>query len=114
MIGFEKASSVALAISVGQVTDIELSNDDGRQQYEVDIREKEYEYDYEIDAFTGDVLEQDRDRLGDDDREMNQGAVDGTQAVPEDLIAAEEASEIALQQSNGGTIVELDLDDDDG
>ncbi|RAZ79459.1 PepSY domain-containing protein [Planococcus halotolerans] len=114
MIGFEKASSIALALSDGQVTDIELSDDDGRKQYEVEIRDKDHEYDYEIDAFTGDVLEQDRDRLDDDDdREMNQGGVDGTQAAPEDLIAAEEAFEIALQQSNGGTIVELDLDDDD-
>lgn len=115
MIGFEKASSIALAISDGQVTDVELSDDDGRKHYEVDIRDKDFEYDYDIDAFTGKVLEQDSDRLDDDDKgEKEQAGVDGTQAAAESLIAAEEASEIALQQSNGGTIVEFDLDNDDG
>ena len=58
LIGFEKATSIALGIAEGKVTDVELSEDGGRQEYEIEIHTAEYEYDFDIDAFTGEVLEQ--------------------------------------------------------
>src|SRR5690606_29050032 len=121
MIGFEKASAIALAIADGKVTDIELSEDDGRQEYEVEIRDAEYEYDFDIDAFTGDVVEQDRELLRDDDdskenanvnqndgqqsSESNQDNKDASKAV----ISADKAKEIALNETGAGNIVDLAL-----
>lgn len=115
LIGFDEASSIALELSDGKVIRAELDADDGRQQYEVEIQDTEYEYDYEIDALTGEVLEQDRDRLDDDDdREVNLVNSNGTQAAAENMISADQAQEIALKEAGAGQIVELDLDSDDG
>lgn len=111
MIGFEKAKSIALENSDGNVTGIELSLDEGKQHYEVEVQDKDYEYDFDIDAFTGEVLEEDRENL-DDDEKQQVGLENGAAAA--DLISAEKASEIALQEAGGGTIVELSLDNDDG
>ncbi|WP_281862962.1 PepSY domain-containing protein [Planomicrobium okeanokoites] len=114
LIGFDEASSIALELSDGKVIRAELDEDDGRQQYEVEIQDTEYEYDYEIDALTGEVLEQDRDRLDDDDdREVNLVNSNGTQAAAENMISADQAQEIALKEAGAGQIVELDLDSDD-
>lgn len=115
LIGFEKASSIALALSDGKVISTELDEDDGRQQYEVEIQDNDYDYDYEIDAFTGEVLERDRDRLDDDDdREVNLENRNSTQVAAGNMISAEQAAEIALKESGGGAVVELDMDSDDG
>ncbi len=111
MIGFEKAKSIALESSDGNVTGIELSLDEGKQHYEVEVQDKDYEYDYDIEAFTGEVLEEDRENL-DDDEKQEVGLENGTAAA--DLISAEKASEIALKETGGGTIVELGLDNEDG
>lgn len=122
MIGFEKASAIALAIADGKVTQIELGEDDGRQEYEVEIRDAEFEYDFDIDAFSGEVTEQVRERLNDDDRNsVNQetakaDAKKSNQAADnaKGIISADKAKEIALKESGGGKIVDFELDSDDG
>ncbi|MCM3610637.1 PepSY domain-containing protein [Planococcus sp. MERTA32b] len=115
LIGIEKASSIALGLSDGKVISTELDEDDGRQHYEVEVQDSDYEYDYEIDAFSGEVLERDRDRLDDDDdREVSLENSNGTQASGDKMISAEQAAEIALKESGGGAVVELELDRDDG
>lgn len=142
LIGFEKASSIALKLAEGNVTDIELSEDDGRREYEVEIRDNEYEYDFDIDAFTGEVLEQDKERIKNkaaasaktnddgtqnvsddrdsrDDRDDNDDSDDravgavGT-ASAEEKISAAQASDIALKEAGGGKVEEIELDSDDG
>lgn len=124
LIGFEKATSIALGIAEGKVTDVELSEDGGRQEYEIEIHTAEYEYDFDIDAFTGEVLEQDRERLdkgikGKDavtQNKANTGQTDnkvgGTAEAP--AIPADKAKEIALKETDGGTITDFELDSDDG
>ncbi|WP_052131640.1 PepSY domain-containing protein [Planococcus sp. CAU13] len=127
LIGFEKAAAIALAIADGKVTDVELSEDDGRKEYEVEVHTAEYEYDFDIDAYTGEVLEQDRERLRDGDRSAarqdvkTENGKKSTQPGNEQnvssqngLISAEQAKDIALRESGGGTIVEFELDNDDG
>lgn len=120
MIGFEKAAEIALEIAEGKVTDIELSDDHGRQEYEVEIHGAEYEYDFDIDAFSGEVLEQDRDRLDDDDRDSSDkkegNGVQQAQQQNEtkNLISVEKAIEVAVNKTGGGTVEDVELESDDG
>lgn len=67
-IGTKKAKQIALkAAHGGKVTDIHLEKDDGRKKYEVEVIKKKIEYDFDIDAVTGKILEMDKDVMDDDD-----------------------------------------------
>ena len=50
-------------VSEGQISHqkVELDRDDGRMIYEIEFRVDRTEYDYEIDALTGDVLKAESD-----------------------------------------------------
>lgn len=66
VIGLEKAKNIALAdarLKAGQVTFVKakLEKEDGRQVYDVEFYFGQTEYDYEIDALTGKILEKDLD-----------------------------------------------------
>lgn len=64
-----EAEAVAIALKDAgfeqtQVTRLrtEFGYDDGRPEYEVDFHQGGYEYDYEIDAVTGEIFSRDQDR----------------------------------------------------
>ena len=61
----KEAIAIALKQTPGTVTDVELDNDDGRAYFEIEIKDGKYEYEYEIDAVTGKILDFEKDR--DDD-----------------------------------------------
>lgn len=66
LIDVEKAKSIALAdadLSEKDVTFVKtkLDRDDGRYEYDIEFYSGNVEYDYEIDATTGKILEVDRD-----------------------------------------------------
>lgn len=66
LIGTSRAKEIALAhagLSENAVNGlkVELDREDGRQQYEVEFKAGGYEYDYEIDAVNGTILEWDKD-----------------------------------------------------
>lgn len=87
-------------------TEAKLERDDGRDIYDIEFYTADYkEYDYEIDARTGKVLEVDYDA-----ESFTPPAVSGT-------ITREKAQEIALAKVPGAKaehIVKLELDQDDG
>ena len=59
-IGTDAASSIALEKAQGTdawIVEIGLDRDDGRLVYEGEMRDSSYEYDFEIDAQTGEVLQ---------------------------------------------------------
>lgn len=66
-----KAKKTALAqvpgASESDIVKAHKDYDDGRQEYEVEIRYNGYEYDYEIDAATGNIISSDVDRIDYDD-----------------------------------------------
>ncbi len=90
--------------------------DDGRQRYDVEFYTKDYkEYDYEIDAITGDILSWDHDAehyaAPAPSSNSSSGSGNGSQ------ISADRAKEIALGQVPGATvndIYEFQVDYDDG
>ena len=68
-IGEEKAKTIALdhaGVSASNATFIrvQLGRDDGRMEYEVEFWSGKTEYDYDIDALTGDIRSYDRDVEG--------------------------------------------------
>lgn len=69
----KQAIEIAKAKASGKVTDLELDEDDNRLIYEIEIRNGKMEYDFEIDATTGDIIkyEEDLDDDNDDDRYDN-------------------------------------------
>ncbi len=69
-IGADKAKSIALSDAGVSASDAiftraKLDRDDGRYLYEIDFYTGEYEYDYEIDALTGNIIDRDSEPLDD-------------------------------------------------
>lgn len=66
-IGTDAASSIALGKAQAgdaRITEIQLDREDGRTVYEGEMRDSSFEYDFEIDAYSGDVMQWDVERLG--------------------------------------------------
>ena len=112
LIGEQAARDAALehaGLTESQVTFLKtkLDREDGRQVYEVEFYTQDYkEYDYEIDALTGEVYSYDYDA-----ETYFQSSGSGSE------ITAEEAKALALAQVPGATesdIIEFKTDRDDG
>ena len=110
----EEAASIAKEHA--QVTDctmlpVKLDRDDGRQVYDVEFYTADgKEYDYEIDAATGEVLSYDYDA-------ERQAAASGTGSASGAAITEEEARQLVLDQVPGATaenFIEFKTDYDDG
>ena len=70
-IGEKKALKIARKDAGVSKSDIAYSNahldmDDGRTVYEVEFQAGEIEYSYDIDAYTGEILDRDQDSIYDD------------------------------------------------
>lgn len=125
MLSFEEISAKALELASGRITDIELDKDDRKAHYEVDVDFEGYEYDFEFDAYTGEVLEHKREKDRNDDVKQSSTAVSpastktadsksGNQAVSnKDLIGSDKAIEAALAVVSG-TVEGFELEMDDG
>lgn len=112
-ISLEEAKAAALdhaGLTAAAVTFTKqkLELDHGRQVYEIEFYTRDYaEYDYEIDAGTGRILEFDHDAE----------SYTPPAGTPGTLITQEKAREIALGKVPGATashVRKLKLDDDDG
>lgn len=55
-IGYNEAKQIALKKFNGKIKEIEIDLDDGRLIYEVEIRKGKQEAEFEIDAYTGEIL----------------------------------------------------------
>ncbi|MER2089731.1 MAG: PepSY domain-containing protein [Sporosarcina sp.] len=58
----EAAVQIAMKQAKGTATEVELDEDDGRVVYEIEIKDGKYEYDFDIDAISGEVLKFEKDR----------------------------------------------------
>lgn len=87
-----------------------LDREDGRLVYEIEFRLDGMEYEYDIDAHTGEVRKAKQER--DDDKSAGKAA----KTAPAGLISEEEAAAIALKKVPGATEGQLrmKLEKDDG
>jgi uncharacterized membrane protein YkoI len=66
IIGVEGAKNIALSMVKGEIKSIELEDDDDDLEYKIEIVSEGREYEIELDAYTGKVLEFESDDLYDD------------------------------------------------
>lgn len=119
-IGEAKAKEIALkhaGATAGEISAFKskLDTDDGIAVYELEFRAGGYEYDYEINASTGEILQSEKDRNGDAPSHTEQTAGSNPSAAS---ISETRAKEIALQHA-GIAVGDIssyksELDTDDG
>lgn len=64
LIGESKAKEIALAqVPGGEVVEFEYEADEVVANYDITVRDSEYEYDFELDAMTGEILKQEKELL---------------------------------------------------
>lgn len=92
----EEALEIALdhaGLNSFEVEEMERDNDDSRPVIEIEFRSGSMEYEYTIDAYTGQILEFETERR----RDVTPRSTSTTAASDEDLITKEEALAIALE-----------------
>ncbi|HIS51039.1 MAG TPA: PepSY domain-containing protein [Candidatus Gallacutalibacter pullistercoris] len=94
-------------VSGATITQLEVDYEDGRKVYEGEAYKGNIEYEFEIDASTGKFIKWEQDVMDDDDR-------DDKPADSSGLITEAKAREVVLNKLPGGTIVSIELDEDDG
>ena len=109
LIGEAKAKEIALkhaGLSASKVSFVQVKLDweDGRQVYEVEFYSGSKEYDYEIDAATGDIRSYDFD--------IEDYTIPGQQSGS--YITQEKASQLAKNRAPGATLTDIHFEFDDG
>lgn len=87
------------------IESIQLNRDDGRFLYEFEGWDNQSEYELDIDAETGDIVQQEQDEDSD---------TDGDVLELDSIITPEEAMTTALEASGSGYVQEWDLEVEDG
>lgn len=110
-IGEAKAKELALkhaGLSGKEVSflQLKLDWDDGRAVYEVEFYSGSREYDYEIDAMTGAVVDFDSD--------IEDYTIPSAPSDSKDYISWEKAQKLAQARAPKATLIKLELDVDDG
>lgn len=82
-------------------TKVQLETDDGRLEYEIDFNKDQFEYDYEINAVTGDIISADKDVDDDYTAPAKETKKDkkSTKKAKTDTITEDQALDIALKDA---------------
>lgn len=118
----EVEDAVIKAAGGGFVKDMELEDEKGRYFYEVELAKDGREYDYYVDASTGEVtLENEHDSYFDHDDEFDLDEMDdhirdtaGGKGSGKAVISEDKAKSIVLAKIPGANFVYLNLENDDG
>ncbi|MGN7385828.1 PepSY domain-containing protein [Sporosarcina sp. SAFN-015] len=103
MISLQDAKQIATdRVKGGVVTEIELDKDDGWYHFDVDLKDEKYEYDLEVDAFTGEITKFEKEV-----EKNSKQAGSGKVMTKEEAIAL-------VKKKVVGTVKEIELDTDDG
>jgi uncharacterized membrane protein YkoI len=137
MISREDAERIALERVNGEIIKVELDDlhDDDGPEYEIEILSDGVKYEFEIDAYTGEIRDLDRDDDDhdddrhdyddgddddrDDDNDDNHRSTSTSKSKQQSSkaskgkISAERAKAIALELTGEGKITEFELDDDE-
>ena len=123
-----KAQAIAYAdagVKAGEVKleSCKMDKEDGAWVYELEFRVGANEYDYEIDAVSGDILKRDMDledggHTDDDDQDDIDDDEDSKEEAPAKLIKEEKALQIACKdagvKSSHISLIKCHLDEEDG
>ena len=122
-IGEDKAKSIAYSHagvdgSIVRSIEIKMDYDDGKMVYDIEFYADHTEYEYEIDAINGTILEYDHDsRKRADSSNKNNSSSEENKATKE-YIGKEEAKNIAFKHANvsesSSRDLKIELDRDDG
>ena len=105
-ISLDDAKNIVLKKVPGAtITEIKLDYDDGRKVYEGSAYKGSTEYDFEINASTGDIIKWESERMDDDDNEY---------PVSSNIVTEAKAREAVLNKLPGAMILSIELDEDDG
>ena len=102
LLTIEEAKGIAIEAVGGKVTEIEFEREKSHNRYEVEVKSDGVEYDLDIDANTGEIVQTRKDNHDDKSR-----------VSAENVLTVEEAVAIAMQQAKG-TVMKVELDEDDG
>ncbi|MCM3762826.1 PepSY domain-containing protein [Alkalihalobacillus oceani] len=97
----EEAIAIAQQVLPGKVKEIERDSDDGHRYYEIELKYEGKDYDFDIDAATGEVLNIDGNLLR-------------TPLAEEMEITAEQAKQAVLDEVGEGRIKEIELEKNRG
>ncbi|SFE74838.1 PepSY domain-containing protein [Alteribacillus iranensis] len=127
-LSLDEAKSIASEQYPGKVTEVELETKNGKKIYEVEITGDTYKYELKLDATTGEIIRLDEKEKIEKEPNTNPSSNDTTKqqenkdgddngkAEPQAnnvAIDMKKAQDIALSET-GGTIMEAELDEDDG
>ncbi|WP_163580317.1 PepSY domain-containing protein [Gracilibacillus saliphilus] len=116
----EEAKEKVAAKFSGEIVEFEL--DDNEKIYEVELEETDREYELKVDAETGEIISlEESERKNDKDQEVTTVSLSDNQTDSKhdaenqesSFISREEAKTIATEKYYG-TVVEAELDEDDG
>ncbi|WP_078592828.1 PepSY domain-containing protein [Evansella clarkii] len=112
----EEAASIALSMLDGKVEEVELDREDGILIYEVEIEYRGNDYDFDIDAQTGEVLKIDDDLLKTPLTDSVSVSVDEAVNLVKEQFPDGEIDDIELEVKNSRFVYEIEVEvfDEDG
>lgn len=115
MISVDEAKKIALKLTKGGVVvEIELDKDDDKIIYEIEILNGNIEFEISIDAYSGEVLEFEKDYKDDKDKgEDDKSKGERDRNNKGDILDKKAISEITLDYTRGGVIIKIELEEDD-
>ena len=103
-------SEKALKVVAGTVTQVELEKKLRGTIYEVEVHKDGFEYDLDLDAYTGEVLKNEKSNDDDDDESFKQSDMSNAKTNSTNLkVSMEEAIELALKEA-AGTVKEVEFE----
>ncbi|MCM3636230.1 PepSY domain-containing protein [Sporosarcina luteola] len=84
----EEAIAIAKKRAFGIVKEIELDEDDGRKEYDIEMRDGEFKYEIELDAVTGEFLEFEKERYQSTKKEVKVQPQDQVKVQTEKVAAS--------------------------
>jgi uncharacterized membrane protein YkoI len=112
-ISLPEAAEIALSkVENGVVKEAEKNREKGRLVYEIDIKNDDYEYEFKVDAQTGEIVKNEKDER--DGKKFNKAAqANSGEAKKEAVISIGEAKDIALKEVSG-KIDDIELERENG
>lgn len=108
----EEATKLANEKVDGEIVKLYLYTDSRRAHFDVEMRDATHEYDFDIDAVTGDVYDFDKERLDDDDDRDGQDDDSSSSTVEGPILTKEEVLAIARKEVASGDVTKFEQDDD--